>query len=241
MVEAAERAGVIPPGETDAGRADLGQHRHRAGLRGRRQGLPADRDDAGRRLGRAAQDAAADGRRGRVDPGEQGMAGAIAPRRGDRRHARRARGCRASSTTPPTPPSTKRRTAEEIWADTDGRVDIVVGGVGTGGTLTGIARALKPRRPGAAGASASSRPRAPCCRATSRGRTRIQGIGAGFKPAVLDLDAARRDHARDGARGAGGRARAVRARRGPADRHLLRRGAARGDRAGARAGRTRAS
>ncbi|MBI5834963.1 MAG: cysteine synthase A [Armatimonadetes bacterium] len=80
-------------------------------------------------------------------------------------------------------------TAEEIWRDTDGAVDIVVAGVGTGGTITGIARALKPRKPSlqiiavepAASAVLSRGPEA-------KGPHPIQGIGAGFKPGVLDLD-----------------------------------------------------
>jgi len=80
-------------------------------------------------------------------------------------------------------------TAEEIWRDTDGAVDIIVAGVGTGGTITGIARALKPRKASlqiiavepAASAVLSRGPEA-------KGPHPIQGIGAGFKPAVLDLD-----------------------------------------------------
>ena len=64
MVERAEAEGLIAPEPLGAGRADLGQYRHRAGLRRRRQGLPADRHHAGGRLGRAAQDAAPDGGRG---------------------------------------------------------------------------------------------------------------------------------------------------------------------------------
>jgi cysteine synthase A len=78
-------------------------------------------------------------------------------------------------------------TAEEIWADSAGRVDIVVGGAGTGGTLTGIARALKPRRPDlrmvliepAESAVLSGDEPAP---------HGLQGIGPGFRPAVLELD-----------------------------------------------------
>ena len=80
-------------------------------------------------------------------------------------------------------------TAEEIWRDTDGAVDIIVAGVGTGGTITGIARALKPRKADlkiiavepAASAVLSRGPEA-------KGPHPIQGIGAGFKPAVLDLE-----------------------------------------------------
>ena len=78
-----------------------------------------------------------------------------------------------------------RTTAEEIWNDTDGTVDIVVAGVGTGGTVTGVARALKKKKPSvqiiavepAASAVLSGKP---------AGSHMIQGIGAGFVPQVLD-------------------------------------------------------
>jgi len=76
-------------------------------------------------------------------------------------------------------------TAEEIWADTKGEVDALVIGVGTGGTLTGCGRVLKPRRPGleiiAVEPTAS-----PVLSGGERGPHKIQGIGAGFVPAVLD-------------------------------------------------------
>jgi cysteine synthase A len=79
-------------------------------------------------------------------------------------------------------------TAEEIWADTAGKVDVVIGGVGTGGTLTGIARALKPRRPGLRIIGVEPAESA-VLSGDEAGPHGIQGIGAGFKPAVLDLDA----------------------------------------------------
>ena len=76
-------------------------------------------------------------------------------------------------------------TAEEIWADTQGRVDALVIGVGTGGTLTGCGRVLKPRRPElkiiAVEPAAS-----PVLSGGPRGPHKIQGIGAGFIPAVLE-------------------------------------------------------
>jgi cysteine synthase A len=76
-------------------------------------------------------------------------------------------------------------TAEEIWADTDGRVDIVVAGVGTGGTLTGIARALRPRRPGLCMVGVEPAESA-VLSGDEPGPHGIQGIGAGFTPSVLD-------------------------------------------------------
>ncbi len=77
-------------------------------------------------------------------------------------------------------------TAEEIWADTDGQADIFVAGVGTGGTLTGVARTIKPRKPefrAVAVEPASS----PVLSGGKPGLHAIQGIGAGFVPEVLDM------------------------------------------------------
>lgn len=79
----------------------------------------------------------------------------------------------------------RRTTAEEIWRDTDGQVDIVVGGVGTGGTLTGVGQVIKARKPSfriVAVEPAAS----PVLSGGQPGPHKIQGIGAGFVPAVLD-------------------------------------------------------
>ena len=78
-------------------------------------------------------------------------------------------------------------TAEEIWNDTDGLVDVVIGGVGTGGTLTGIGRALKPRRPGLRLIAVEPAESA-VLSGDEPGPHGIQGIGPGFKPTVLDTD-----------------------------------------------------
>ena len=76
-------------------------------------------------------------------------------------------------------------TAEEIWADTGGAVDVIVGGVGTGGTLTGCAKALKPRKEGLQ--IIAVEPKAsPVLSGGKPGAHKLQGIGAGFEPPVFD-------------------------------------------------------
>ncbi len=77
-------------------------------------------------------------------------------------------------------------TAEEIWADTGGRVDIIVGGVGTGGTVTGVAQALKPRKPGLQ-VIAVEPTDSPVLSGGAPGPHKIQGIGAGFVPGIMDM------------------------------------------------------
>lgn len=88
---------------------------------------------------------------------------------------------------PANPEIHRRTTAEEIWADTDAQVDIVVAGVGTGGTITGIAQALKPRKPSFK-AIAVEPSRSPVLSGGGAGPHKIQGIGAGFIPQVLQVD-----------------------------------------------------
>jgi cysteine synthase A len=78
-------------------------------------------------------------------------------------------------------------TAEEIWSDTDGKVDIVVAGVGTGGTITGIAERLRSRKPGLR-VIAVEPSGSPVLSGGKPGKHKIEGIGAGFIPDVLRLD-----------------------------------------------------
>ena len=79
----------------------------------------------------------------------------------------------------------RRSTAEEIWQDTDGQVDVLIAGVGTGGTITGVGGVLKERKPEVA-IFAVEPAESPVLSGGSSGPHGIQGIGAGFVPAVLD-------------------------------------------------------
>lgn len=88
---------------------------------------------------------------------------------------------------PANPEIHRKTTAEEIWRDTEGQVDILVAGVGTGGTITGIADVIKKRKPSFR-AIAVEPDASPVLSGGSPGAHRIQGIGAGFVPAVLQRD-----------------------------------------------------
>ena len=119
-----------------------------------------------------------------LTPGAEGMKGAIA----------KARELAASTPNafmpmqfenPANPAAHARSTAEEIWRDADGAVDVVVAGVGTGGTITGIATALKARKPSLR-AVAVEPTDSPVLSGGAPGPHKIQGIGAGFVPGVYD-------------------------------------------------------
>jgi len=88
---------------------------------------------------------------------------------------------------PANPQIHRQTTAEEIWEDTDGQVDIMVAGVGTGGTITGVAEVIKPRKPSFK-VIAVEPANSPVLSGGRPGPHKLQGIGAGFIPQVLKVD-----------------------------------------------------
>ncbi|MBI3989726.1 MAG: cysteine synthase A [candidate division NC10 bacterium] len=120
-----------------------------------------------------------------LTPGSEGMKGAI----------KKAQEIVATTThawmpqqfmNPANPAIHRKTTAEEIWNDTEGQVDILVGGVGTGGTLTGVGQVIKKRKPSFR-IVAVEPAESPVLSGGAPGPHKIQGIGAGFVPDVLDL------------------------------------------------------
>jgi cysteine synthase A len=118
-----------------------------------------------------------------LTPGSEGMPGAV--RQAEEMAAMDARYFIPQQFKNPANPETHRRTtAEEIWRDTDGEVDILVAGVGTGGTITGVSELIKARKPSLR-AIAVEPAGSPVLSGGQPGPHKIQGIGAGFVPAVL--------------------------------------------------------
>ena len=117
-------------------------------------------------------------------PGPEGMPGAI--KKAEELAAADSRYFIPQQFDNPANPAIHRATtAEEIWADTDGQVDIFVAGVGTGGTVTGVGETLKAKKPGVK-VVAVEPAASPVLSGGARGPHPIQGIGAGFVPGVLD-------------------------------------------------------
>ncbi len=121
-----------------------------------------------------------------LTPGAEGMPGAV--RKAEQLVAENSGYFMLQQFKNPANPEIHRlTTAEEIWRDTGGRVDILVSGVGTGGTITGISEVIKPRRPQFK-AIAVEPVDSPVLSGGKPGSHKIQGIGAGFVPDVLRLD-----------------------------------------------------
>jgi cysteine synthase len=127
-----------------------------------------------------------------LTPGEKGMAGAVAKAE-EIVNATPNSFMPQQFNNPANPEVHRKTTAEEIWRDTDGKVDILVSGIGTGGTITGVGEVIKARKPSfkciavepvASPVITQKRKGEPL----KPGRHRIQGIGAGFIPAILNMD-----------------------------------------------------
>ena len=121
-----------------------------------------------------------------LTPGTEGMRGAIA------KATEIAAGIESAFIpqqfeNPANPDIHRRTTAEEIWADTDGEVDILVAGVGTGGSITGVGEILRQKRPGFRTVAVEPQD-SPVLSGGTPGPHKIQGIGAGFVPGVLNTE-----------------------------------------------------
>jgi cysteine synthase A len=119
-----------------------------------------------------------------LTPAEKGMKGAIAMAQ---ELLERTPGAvsPAQFDNPANPEIHRRTTAEEIWADTEGAVDIVIAGVGTGGTITGVGQVLKTKKPSVK-MIAVEPTASPVLSGGEPGPHKIQGIGAGFVPSIMD-------------------------------------------------------
>ncbi|MBQ7634401.1 MAG: cysteine synthase A [Bacteroidaceae bacterium] len=182
MIEEAERAGKLRPGatvieptsdNTGIGIAWVAAVRGYKTILTMPETMSIERQNLLRALGATIV----------LTPGTAGMKGAIAK-------AEELRSATPGSVIlgqfdNPANPAAHRVTAEEIWADTDGNVDIFVAGVGTGGTISGVAGALKQKKPSLK-AFAVEPASSPVLSGGASGPHKIQGIGAGFVPANYD-------------------------------------------------------
>ena len=121
-----------------------------------------------------------------LTPGSEGMAGAVA--KAKQLIAETENAVSANQFANPANPAIhEKTTAEEVWADTDGKVDVFVAGIGTGGTITGVGRVLKSRKPSVQIVGVEPKD-SPLLTEGTAGPHKIQGIGANFIPEVLDRD-----------------------------------------------------
>ncbi len=184
MIEAAERDGHLQPGgtivEPTSGNTGVGLA-FVAASRGYRLVLtmPETMSIERRKL------LAALGAELVLTPGKSGMGGAVAMAK--ELAEKNGHLLLQQFANPANPDIHRRTTAEEIWNDTDGSIDVFVSGVGTGGTITGVAEALKPRKPSLKAIAVEPKD-SPVLSGGDPGPHKIQGIGAGFVPEVLRRD-----------------------------------------------------
>ena len=183
IVDAAEAAGELPPGGTIV-EATSGNTGIALAFVGAARGyhvvltMPESMSKERRALLRAF------GAELILTPAAEGMQGAVT--RAEQVAAERPGAILARQFANAANPEIHRRTtAEEIWADTDGEVDIVVAGIGTGGTITGVGQVLKARKPGVQIIGVEPK-ESPILNGGQPGPHKIQGIGANFVPEVLD-------------------------------------------------------
>ena len=183
IIDAAEQSGDLPPGGTVV-EATSGNTGIALAMVGAARGydvvltMPETMSKERRALLRAF------GAELVLTPGSEGMKGAVA--RAEQIAAERPGAVLARQFANEANPAIHRATtAEEIWADTDGQVDIVVAGIGTGGTITGVGQVLKERKPDVQ-IVAVEPAESPILNGGAPGPHKIQGIGANFVPEILD-------------------------------------------------------
>lgn len=182
MIEAAERSGQLRPGGTVV-EATSGNTGIALAMVGAAKGyrvvltMPETMSKERRALLRAF------GAELVLTPGSEGMKGAVA--RAEEIGARDNAVLVRQFANEANPEVHRRTTAEEIWADTDGQVDVVVAGIGTGGTITGVGQVLKERKPSVRMVAVEPA-ESPILTGGQPGPHKIQGIGANFVPEILD-------------------------------------------------------